>query len=216
MVSLTFTQFGDRIQRLRKENNLTIDEFVEEMNRRFDSNLNKSIVSRYENNIHKPQRFSLIQEIADFYGVTIDYLIGRTNNKYENIGKNAYKEIPILGTVAAGIPILAQENLEGYEAVPEDLLVDYGLNVKGNSMINARILDGDTVFIRQQSDVNNGDIAVVLIDREEVTLKRVYKMNGTVILRAENPEFEDRVFSKKDSKNVQILGKAVYFSSKVR
>lgn len=211
-------KFGDRLFRLRKENDLTIDEFTHEMSKRFpDSKLSKPMVSRYENNVHKPQRFSLVQEIAEFYGVTTDFLMGRTDDKYEKLDNlGAYKKIPLLGTIAAGIPILAQENIEGYEYVPVSMNVDFCLHVQGDSMINARIIDGDLVFIRQQSDVENGEIAAVLVDGEDATLKRVHKGTGTVTLHAENPNYPDQVFTKRDMRQVSIIGKAVRFSSEVR
>ncbi|WP_407311014.1 transcriptional repressor LexA [Desulfosporosinus sp. SB140] len=211
-------QFGDRLYTLRKEANMTIDEFVDVMNKRFpEAKLNKSIVSRYENNIHHPKRFSLVQEIAEFYGVTTDYLMGRTDNRYEKIeNMDSLKKIPLLGTIAAGFPILAQEHIEDYEYVPEKLGIDFCLRVKGDSMINARILDGDIVYIRQQPDVENGEIAAVLIDGEEATLKRIYKSNGSITLHFENPNYTDIVFTKKDRKQISILGKAVRFNSEVR
>lgn len=211
-------QFGDRLFTLRKEANMTIDEFVDIMNKRFpEANLNKSIVSRYENNVHKPKRFSLVQEIAEFYGVTTDYLMGRTESRYEKIeNMDSLKKIPLLGTIAAGSPILAQEHIESYEYVPESFGIDFCLRIKGDSMINARILDGDIVYIRQQPDVENGEIAAVLIDGEEATLKRVYKSNGTVILHPENTNYRDMVFTKKEMRQVAILGKAVRFNSEVR
>ncbi|EGW40690.1 S24 family peptidase [Desulfosporosinus sp. OT] len=211
-------QFGDRLFRLRKENDLTIDEFTQEMNKRFpDSKLSKPMVSRYENNIHKPQRFSLVQEIAEFYGVTTDFLMCRTDDKYEKIANmDSYKRIPLLGSIAAGLPILAQENIEGYEYVPENMHVDFCLRVKGESMINSRILDGDIVYIRQQPDVENGEVAAVLVDGENATLKRVYKGTGTITLHAENPNFQDQVFTKRDRRQVSIIGKAIRFISEVR
>lgn len=211
-------KFGDRLFRLRKENDLTIDEFTHEMNKRFpESKLSKPMVSRYENNVHKPQRFSLVQEIAEFYGVTTDFLMGRTDDKYEKLDNLIpYKKIPLLGTIAAGIPILAQENIEGYEYIPESMKVDFCLRVKGDSMINARIIDGDIVFLRQQSDVDHGEIAAVLVDGENATLKRVYKGTNTVTLHAENPNYPDQVFTKRDMRQVTIIGKAVRFSSEVR
>lgn len=211
-------RFGDRLFTLRKEANLTIDEFVDVMNKRFpDAKLNKSIVSRYENNIHLPKRFTLTQEIAEFYGVTTDYLMCRTSEKYEKIeNMDSLKKIPLLGTIAAGSPILAQEHIDSYEYVPATMKVDFCLRVKGDSMINARILDGDIVYIRQQSDVENGEIAAVLIDGEEATLKRIYKSNGSVTLHFENPNYTDLVFTKKDRKQISILGKAVRFNSEVR
>lgn len=211
-------QFGDRLFRLRKENDLTIDEFTQEMSKRFpDSKLSKPMVSRYENNVHKPQRFSLVQEIAEFYGVTTDFLMCRTDDKYEKIeNMQSLRRIPLLGTIAAGLPILAQEHIEGYEYVPESMNVDFCLRVKGESMINARILDGDLVFIHQQPDVENGEIAAVLVDGEDATLKRIYKSAGTITLHAENPNYPDQVFTKRDMRQVSIIGKAIRFSSEVR
>lgn len=87
--------------------------------------------------------------------------------------------------------------------------VDFCLRVKGDSMINARIINGDLVFIRQQSDVQNGEIAAVLVDGEDATLKRVHKGTGTVTLHAENPNYPDQVFTRRDMRQVSIIGKAV-------
>lgn len=210
-------QFGDILYKLRKEYGLTIDEFVEEINKRYpDAKLNKSMVSRYENNIHKPKRFTLVQQISEFYNVSPNYLMGLSNNKYGEEIKSTHKRIPVLGTIAAGQPILAQQYIEGYEYTDENEKIDFCLRVKGNSMINARIYDGDLVYIRQQMDVENGEIAAVIIDNNEATLKRVYKIDGNIILRSENPEFRDMIFSKKDMKDIRIIGKAIYFKSEVK
>lgn len=208
-------QFGDRLFRLRKEYNMTIDDFVLEMNRRYpDAKLNKSIISRYENNIHKPSRFSLVQQIAEFYGVTTDYIMCRSEDKYGDDIK--YKAIPVLGSIACGVPITAQSDIQGYEYVLPTANVDFCLVAKGDSMINARIFDGDLVFIKCQPDVENGEIAAVQIDNEVATLKRVYKLDGAVLLRPENQNYKDLIYSKKDFKEVRILGKAVLFKSEVR
>lgn len=210
-------QFGDRLLRLRVEHGLTQDKFVEEMNKKFPkAKLNKSMVSKYENNVHKPQRFSLVQEIADFYGVTTDFLMCRTDDRYKRIGNEDCKRLKILGVIAAGIPILAQEDVLGYEYVPADFHADFCLKVRGDSMIGARILDGDIVYIRQQPDVENGEIAVVIIDNEEATLKRVYKHGGFITLRPENPNYLEKIYYKKDKIKISILGKAVFFKSEVR
>lgn len=207
--------FGDRLFRLRKDANLTIEGFVNAMNLRFpDAKLNKSIVSKYENNIHKPSRFSLVEEIAEFYGVTTDYIMCMSDDKYGEEIK--YKEVPILGTIACGTPILAQQDIIGYEYLLPGENITFCLKAKGDSMINARIFDGDIVYIHQQPDVENGEIAAVQIDGEEATLKRVYHIDGSVILRAENPNYKDMIFSKKDKKDICILGKAIYFKSEVK
>lgn len=207
--------FGDRLKLLRKEHNMTIDEFVNALNAKYsDVGLSKSIVSRYENNIHRPKKFMTVEAIADFFDVNVNYLTGNSDDKYGEDIK--YKEIPILGTIACGIPILAQEDILGYEYIYPDEKIDFCLKAKGDSMINARIFDSDIVYIHQQPDVENGEIAAVQIDGEEATLKRVYHIDGSIILRAENPNYRDMVFSKKDKKDICILGKAVYFKSEVK
>ena len=124
------------------------------------------------------------------------------------------KRLPVLGKIAAGVPILSQEDLIDYEFVSESLNADFCLKVQGDSMIGARILDGDLVYIRQQPEVETGEIAAVLIDGGEATLKRVYKLNGSIVLRSENPNYPEQIYGKKD--NVTILGKAILFKSEVR
>jgi repressor LexA len=122
----------------------------------------------------------------------------------------------VLGTIAAGVPMLAQEDIIGEECVRLNDAADFCLRVKGDSMANARIYDGDIVFVRRQETVESGEIAVVMVGDEEATLKRFYNVNGTIFLRPENSKYEEQVITKKDRKNVKILGKAVYFKGEVR
>lgn len=122
------------------------------------------------------------------------------------------KKVPLIGTIACGEPILAEENIETYLNMPEKIRGSFALRCKGDSMINARIFDGDIVFIRQQPDVENGDIAAVLIDNE-ATLKRVYKYKNRIELRAENPTFRSLNFENEELLRIRILGKAVGFLS---
>lgn len=124
------------------------------------------------------------------------------------------KKVPLVGTIACGEPILAAENIEDEIEAPENVRSDFALRCKGDSMINARINDGDIVFIRQQEKVENGEIAAVLLD-DEATLKRVYIDNGTITLVAENPKYPPRVFKSEDGVSVRILGKAVAFLSMI-
>lgn len=125
------------------------------------------------------------------------------------------KKIPLLGTIACGKPILAAENIEALINADENLNADFALRCKGDSMINARIFDGDIVYIREQPYVEDGEIAAVLIG-EEATLKRVYKYPSKVVLRPENPLYDDMIYSKEEMNEVRILGKAVAFLSAVR
>lgn len=123
--------------------------------------------------------------------------------------------VPRIGTIACGEPILAEENIEGYEEVPSNIHCDFTLRCKGDSMINARIFDGDLVYIRQQDEVESGEIAAVLIDGNEATLKRVRIFDDHIILEPENPTHKPLVFWEDEMNRVKIIGKATYFTSEI-
>lgn len=125
------------------------------------------------------------------------------------------RKIPLLGTIACGEPILAVENIDEYISIPKDLAGDFALTCKGDSMINARIFDGDIVYIRQQDTVENGEIAAALIDNE-ATLKRVRLFNDHIVLEPENPMYKPLSYWGEELNTVRILGKAVAFTSAVR
>jgi repressor LexA len=113
--------------------------------------------------------------------------------------------IPIMGYVAAGQPILAVENIEGYlDYEAADAQDCFALRVRGDSMINAGILDGDYLLVRQQNSASNGDIVVALIDNEEATVKRFFKETGRVRLQPENDSMEPIY-----AENVSIAGKVI-------
>ena len=127
----------------------------------------------------------------------------------------ARKRVPLLGAIAAGQPIFAEETTTADAADCEDgLHCDFALRVKGESMIGARICDGDIVFIRRQDDVDDGQIAAVIID-DEATLKRVYHIPGGLQLLSENPKFPPMVFTLEDYASIRILGRAVGFTSRL-
>ncbi len=126
-----------------------------------------------------------------------------------------FRSVPLVGTIACGTPTLAEENIEEYVKMSDNVRADFALRCKGDSMINARIFDGDIVFIRQQPDVENGEIAAVLIENE-ATLKRIYKYGSRLELRAENPTFAPLNFEGEQLNEIRILGKAVAFISTVR
>lgn len=126
-----------------------------------------------------------------------------------------FKNIPLVGTIACGTPTLAEQNIEQYIKMDEEINADFALRCKGDSMINARIFSGDIVFIKQQPIVDNGEIAAVLID-SEATLKRVYVYNNRIELRPENPTFPVLNYENDTLKDIRILGKAVAFISTVR
>lgn len=118
------------------------------------------------------------------------------------------REVPLVGRIAAGSPILADEHIEYVMPLPESLVGSgrlFMLEVRGDSMIGAGILDGDMVVIRSQPHAENGEIVACLVDSEEATIKRLERMSGQVILHSENPAYEPMVFTS----GVEILGKVV-------
>lgn len=124
---------------------------------------------------------------------------------------------PRLGDIACGKPILAVEDAEEFDMVPENIECDFTLRCKGDSMINARIFDGDIVYIRIQPEVENGEIAAVRIG-DEATLKKVYYTPGSdrITLRACNPMYPDLVYEGETLNEIEIMGKAVAFTSTIR
>lgn len=175
-------------------------------------------VGNWETGNRKPDT-EMLDKIARYFNVSVDYLLGRTGDTLP-VGTNILplpetREIPLLGNIACGSPILAEEAAEETVPLPAHITADFCLRCKGDSMIGARIYDGDIVYIRSQSDVDDGQIAAVLID-DEATLKRVYKGNGSMILQAENPAVKPMIYTARDAHNVRILGLAVAFTSRIK
>jgi len=205
--------FGKRLKELRTDNNYSGDVLCEIYNNKFDGNLNKGTLSKYENGLQEPL-FTTVKNLSELFNVRIEYLIGKDDNKYNGIDKLEFKKvIPILGTIAAGCPLVATEYIEGYEHT-EDNTIDFCLRVKGDSMIGARIFEGDIVYVDKESAIENGDIVVALVDGENATLKRYFKYGNTVILRPENPTLKEMEFNSKD-KDFRILGKVKSVKFKV-
>ena len=125
----------------------------------------------------------------------------------------ATRSVPILGIIACGEPILAEQNIDGYAEVPSNIRCDFILRCKGDSMTGARIYDGDIVYIKAQPEVENGQIAAVLVDGE-ATLKRVYSFANHLVLHPENPAYRDQIYDNRN--DVRILGLAVAFTGLLR
>lgn len=145
-----------------------------------------------------------------------DYTIPELIEKYDNIKPIKLKRFPMLGEIACGEPVFADEDKEHYVMADMDIHADFCLTAKGDSMINARIYEGDIVFIREMPIVENGDIAAVIIN-DEATLKRVYYYPDDSMLQlvAENPKYKPLVYQGEELNHIRILGKAVYFMSAV-
>lgn len=205
----------DRIKFLREKNKMSQQELAEKVGYKTASAVNKIELGLRDITQKKIMLF------AKALGTTPSYLMG-WDDEENNIPTIANiiplpqtKEIPLLGSIACGEPILAEENIEDFIKLDKSIPADFALRCKGDSMINARIFDGDIVYIRQQPDVENGEIAAVLIDNE-ATLKRVYKYPHRIELRAENPTVKPFELAYEEMNTVRILGKAVAFTSIIR
>lgn len=199
--------FGARLRYLRKQDGLTQADLAKSIG------LAKSSISMYENGHHEPD-FETLEKIADFFNVPIGSLFGtaQAGTVFGNIvPMPKMTSIPLVGDIACGTPVLAEQNIEEYIDLPEHIKADFALRCHGDSMIGADIHDGDIVYIRQQPEVRSGQIAAVLID-DEATLKRVYINAGTVILQPENPAYSPLAYSGEAAAGLRILGLAVAFT----
>lgn len=185
-------------------------------------------VANYENG-RRNADYETQLKLAELFGVSLDYLTrGTTEARVHEVSETAPLAVlralgfqpgpktvkkPRLGVISCGEPIDSEENFEGYDNVPEDIQCDFTLICEGDSMIGARIRDGDVVYIRQQPTVENGQIAAVLIDGEEKLLKRVLFKPNRIILHAENTAYEPLIFDGEEMNRVTIIGRAVGFTS---
>lgn len=171
---------------------------------------------------------SVLLNICRTLNISSDTLLGNEVSEYDNnelsslmerfdnIKPVKLKRFPMLGEIACGKPVFAEEDREHYIMADMDISADFCLTAKGDSMINARIYEGDIVFIKEMPIVENGDIAAVIID-DEATLKRVYYYPDDNMLQlvAENPKYKPLVYQGEELNHIRILGKAVYFMSTI-
>lgn len=203
---------GQKIKALREENNLTLEQVGNAVG------VGKSTVRKWENGIIANMRRDKIADLAKVLHTTPAYLMGwKEEVELDNLFRIEKRKFPLLGNIACGKPIMANEEKELYVEAGTNIHADFCLKAKGDSMIGARIYDGDIVFIRKQEMVNNGEIAAVIID-DEATLKRVnyYPEKNLLILKAENSNYEDLVYTGEQLDHIIILGKAVAFQSDIR
>ena len=188
--------------------------------------LSKARISQYVHGKFIPKSDAILT-IAEVLGVSELWLMGKTASMEpalntpipcpENISPLRLCRYPILGEIACGAPILAVEDPDAGYVTAAETNADFCLTAKGDSMIGARIFDGDEVFIQQTDLVENGEIAAVVVDGE-ATLKRVYYYpeEEKLILSPENPAYEPLVFVGRELADIRILGRAVAFQAKLR
>lgn len=154
---------------------------------------------------------AIFSKLDDNLKIVVGEQIPRTVLPSNLVPLTSMKKVPLIGTIACGTPILAEENITDYIDAPGHIHADYALTCKGDSMINAGINDGDIVYIRKQETVENGQIAAVMVGEDEATLKRFYVENGVVTLNAENPAYPPKTFVGEEAAQIHVLGLAVAF-----
>lgn len=208
-------EIGQNIRRIREGRSMTAEQVA------FQLGMTKSNYSKYERGLIKRIDREFFIKLSAILMCPVRDLTGHNDADppvYDNattITGSARgevirpKSIPILGTIAAGTPLYAEQYVEGYIAVPPHWPVNYALRVKGESMIGAGIPDGSLVLCKAQQDVDNGQIAVCIVDGEEATLKRVRRYGDVLVLQPENPAFEERTFAGENKDQVTIQGLAI-------
>ena len=207
------TELGERIKSLRKEKHLTQSALMDILRNEYNLKTDRVMISKWETGFQTPQADTL-KILAKVFEVSVDFLLTGVEAIQETSGEMSIpiKKVRMLGSIACGTPIFCNEEHEYVLATGDNANADFCLTAKGDSMINARIADGDIVFIRQQSTVDNGEIAAVVIG-DEATLKRVYKTADGLMLVAENPAYQPMYFSGEELNQTYILGKAIGFQS---
>lgn len=198
--------FDKRLRELREEKNLTQSEVAKQFG------ISARAVSNYETGTREPP-IDMQIKMANFFNVTLDFLVGRSSLRNYNTTytSNDIEEIPILGVVRAGEPLYAEQNILGYYKIDKNLIKSgehFYLKVTGDSMDLSGIKDDSLVLIRVQKEVENGEIALVLVDGEDATIKKFYRNGDIVSLmpHSSNPIYQQRLIDlKKDS--VKVIGK---------
>ena len=202
--------FRTRLKQLRNE---------KKINQRELANFLKvapSTISMYESGQREPN-FEVLESLADFFNVDLNYLLGKSDKTTKLMIEDSQPpqglKIPVLGTVAAGIPISAVEDILDYEEVPQSWESQgefFGLRIKGDSM-KPDINDGDTVIVRQQSTANNGDVVIALVNGDDATCKKFEKLDNGIMLISNNSEYSPMYFSNEEvtTKPVVIIGRVV-------
>lgn len=205
-------QIGDRIKMIRLQRGLTLEDIGARIG------VAKSTIQRYEKGEISKPKLPVIESIANALNVSPNWLIGNTDNMIQSIPRGfsplpKMVKKPLIGRIACGEPITAEENIEDYVDVPESCVCDFCLHCVGDSMIDAHITDGDIVYIRANMPIRNGQIYAVRID-DEATLKRVYydEVNSTLTLVPANSAFTPHTYTGAELERIHIEGMAVGFT----
>ena len=203
-------RFSDRLRELRNAKDLSQSDFAKQLG------ISKSSVNMYERGEREPN-FKMLEQIADYFNVDMDYLLGKSNIRSKNdidkylLPLPPMKEWKVIGGTACGSPL--HRELEETIMAPANIDADRVFRCVGDSMIGAHIFDGDLVFVKTGEFVEDGRIGVVRIE-DEYTLKRIYRGENYLELRSENPKYPP-IIIRGEQENAEIVGKAVQFLSRV-
>lgn len=203
---------GNRMKNRRKELGIPVDAVAAALG------VSVATVYRYENGEIEKVPGSVLEPLAKVLRTTPAYLMGWDESPQpvqlpsNVVPISPMNKVPLVGQIACGTPILAEENISDYVDLPGHIRADFALTCKGESMIGAGIRDGDIVYIRQQAEVENGQIAAVMVGDEEATLKRFYREDGVVQLVSENPSIPPKVFIGETISQIRVVGLAVAYT----
>lgn len=202
-----------RLKELRKAKNLTQAEVADFLG------ITRAAYTNIENGKREPDNSTLVR-LSEYFNTSTDYLLERISTMYGPPEPTAQgsKWVPVLGTIPAGVPIEAVEEILGWEEIPASMVSQgehFALKVKGDSM-EPRIHAGDVVIVRQQSTCESGDVAVVFVNGDEATLKRIKKEPGGLMLIPNNSAYEPMFFTNEQIETlpVRIAGKVVELRAK--
>ena len=205
---------GNKLKSIRHQNGMSMEELRNLLNRKYDLNISRSMISRWENGKSEPLN-TYLSAYAKEFNIDMNYLLGIDVTSLPGVipVKNL-KKIPILGHIQCGQPVMSVENYEGYfSADPDVINSDFCLYADGDSMIEVNIHEGDLIFFKETPQVENGKIAAVLID-DATTLKRFYKNEAEIVLQPENKNYSPIIIREGDGQNIKILGEMVGMYSK--
>lgn len=214
-------EIGRRIKLARQMKNMTLENIAQKVS------VARSTIQRYEAGKIERIKFPVLESIAKALDVSPSWLLGTSDDMVQsalsdtpiNIFPIERDHLPVLEETVRGGMRYADEEKEIYVKAGTDLRADFCLQVKDNSMINARIKNGDIILVRKQDMTGNGEIAAVVVGCDkEATLKRLYyyREKSLMILRSENPSFQDQIYVGEELEQVHVLGKAVAFLSNVK
>lgn len=203
---------GAYIRYLREASNLTQEQLGDKLG------VKKAAVQKWESGKVVNLKREIITQLGEIFNVSPSSFIVDDGSRVLHKGLLPLPKTvkrPRLGTISCGVPIMYEENFDGYDEVPDDIKCDFTLRCSGDSMIGARINDGDIVYIKQTPVVENGSIAAVRVG-EETLLKRVFAYENKIVLQAENQKYEPIVYVNEELDEVCIIGQAVAFTSTIR